>query len=53
MRNIYIIILFSIITKLSLGQSGCEIIDYSTTVEVKNNKLIEERSYIIQINKKE
>jgi len=40
-------------TELSLGQSGCEIIDFSTTIEVNKNKLIEERSYIIQINKKE
>lgn len=53
MRNILFVnlLLFAFFT--SYGQRGCEIIDYSTTIEVNKNKLIEERTYIIQINNKE
>ncbi|WP_372642259.1 DUF3857 domain-containing protein [Ancylomarina sp.] len=49
----FLCIILLISSEVSLGQSGCEIIDFSTTIEVNKNKLIEERSYIIQINKKE
>lgn len=49
----FLCILLLTSTEVSLGQSGCEIIDFSTTMVVNKEKLIEERSYIIQINRKD
>jgi len=53
MRKLILIFLLVSIFKISNAQSGCEIIDFSTTIKVQKNKLIEERSYTIQINKKD
>ncbi len=50
MRNIILLNLLLCVCFISFGQAGCEIVDFSTIVEVKKNKLIEERTYIIQIN---
>ncbi len=38
---------------MSLGQEGCEVVNYSTEITVSKNKLIKEKSYTIQINNKE
>jgi len=53
MRNIILLNLLLFICFTSYGQTGCEIVDFSTTVKVKTNKLIEEKTYIIQINNKD
>lgn len=37
---------------VALAQPGNELIAYNTTIEVKNGKLTEERSFLIQVNNK-
>jgi len=50
MKNLFLIILLFITVKVSSGQTGCEIINYSSEIKVNKNKLIIQKSFIIQIN---
>lgn len=52
-KHFILILQLLIISLISFGQSGNEILEYKTIVKIENNKLIKEVSYLIQINKKQ
>ena len=49
----YLFPLFLLLYSASFGQAGNEVVEFKTSLKVKNSKLVEEKSFLIQINNKE